>query len=92
MATIGIHDTNPNKMTGHTRIALYDMSIEDLGERRAKRILHTTIQGAAKFLGTVTHNSIKTRMKPGTYVTAMNGKKYAVRVISDKEFNRLKRA
>lgn len=92
MATIGIEDKNPNRQTGFTRIALYDMSIEDVKKRREERLIFPTIQAAIKFLGDIGANALRARLVPGKYVNDRAGKKYAVRVISDKEFNRLKRA
>lgn len=88
MATIGIEDKNPNQQAGFTRIALYDMSIEDVKKRREGRLIFPTIQAAIKFLGDIGANALRARLVPGKYVNDRAGKKYAIRVISEKDYRK----
>lgn len=83
-----VNDENPNKTAGYTRIALYDMSIEDLQERRQERLVFPTIQSSIKFLGEISANVLRARLVPGKYVNDRIGKKYAIRVISEKDYQK----
>ena len=74
-----IAEQNINKLIAAQPIHLYDMDIEDLEERRAKRLTFPTVTAAANFLGYVP-NKFSDRIGVGRYVYHKgNGKKYAAR-------------
>jgi len=62
-------------------VKLYDMSIEDVEERKAKAKEFPKASHAATFLG-ITPKEIYSRIGPGKYVHLQDGKKYAVRKVS----------
>lgn len=63
-------------------IALYDMSIEDIQERAAKRIVFTKAIQGANFLG-IPQDQLHKRIGINKYAYHREtGKKYAVRKIS----------
>lgn len=59
---------------------VYDMSIEDVNERRQKSLVFPTAQKAAQYMGIPSHR-ISERGQPGTYVySKKHNKKFAVRI------------
>lgn len=74
---------NPNSLAGETPIALYDMSIEDVEERKNKRLTFPTTKKAAAFLG-YNSNEFYERMKPNNYgYKRGTNQKFAIRRISN---------
>jgi hypothetical protein len=59
---------------------VYDMSIEEVGERRTKAIVFDNVVELSGFLG-VTVETIFRNRKPKKYVRGLNGKMYAVRML-----------
>ena len=65
-------------------VELYDMSIEDVEERRSKKLIFATAMKAANFLG-IPPNKFYERIGVGKYAYAKEtDKKYAVRKVSVK--------
>ena len=76
---------NPNDFCGESPVKLFDMSIENLDERREKAIPFDTINKCAGFLG-YNQRSLFTSLKNKCYVYhKTNGKKYAIRRSSIKQ-------
>ena len=59
---------------------VYDMSIEEVGDRRTKAIVFDNVVELSGFLG-VTVETIFRNRKPKKYVRGLNGKMYAVRML-----------
>lgn len=59
---------------------VYDMSIEDLAERRTKAQVFDNVVEVSGFLG-VTVDMVFRNRKPKKYIKALNGKMYAVRML-----------
>lgn len=74
-----LKEANINTLIQAQPIYLYDMSIEDVQERVAKRLTFPTVTAAANFLGYVP-NKLADRIGVGRYVYhKVNGTKYAAR-------------
>lgn len=80
---------NPNYLTGHCRIAMYDLSIEDIEERKRRRKIYPTIQKATQYILNVTPKSLLTKIKNKERVVGHDGKYYAVRIIGENEYQQL---
>lgn len=59
---------------------VYDMSIEDLKERKFKAQVFDNVVEASGFLG-VTVDMVFRNRKPKKYIKGLNGKLYAVRLL-----------
>jgi hypothetical protein len=59
---------------------VYDMSIEEVSERRTKAIVFDNVVELSGFLG-VTVETIFRNRKPKKYVRGLNGKMYAIRML-----------
>lgn len=59
-------------------VYLYDMSIEDVNERREKRIYFDSSRKAALFLG-INYNRVIVYVREKKRVTGRDGKIYAIR-------------
>jgi hypothetical protein len=59
-------------------VHLYDMEIEDVNERREKRIYFDSSRKAALFLG-INYNRVIVYVREKKHVVGRDGKKYAVR-------------
>ena len=64
-------------------VALYDMDIEDVEERKNKRLIFTPAVKAANFLG-ITPQKLYNALKPNNYLRHReSNKKYAARRIKN---------
>jgi hypothetical protein len=59
---------------------VYDMSIEDIQERRLKAIVFDNVVEASSFLGVNVETIFRNR-KPKKYIKGLDNKKYAVRIL-----------
>lgn len=77
---------NPNYLTEHCRVAMYDLSIKDIDDRKRKRKVYPSIQKAVQYILNVTPKSLQRRIKNKERVIGTDGKYYAVRIIPEKEY------
>lgn len=59
---------------------VYDMSIEDLKERKLKAQVFDNVVEVSGFLGVSVENIFRNR-KPKKYIVGLDNKKYAVRIL-----------
>ena len=59
---------------------VYDMSIDDIQERRLKALVFDNVVEASGFLGVSVETIFRNR-KPNKYIKGLDEKKYAVRIL-----------
>jgi len=77
---------NPNYLSGHLRVAFYDLSIENIDERKRKRKIYPSIQKATQYVLNLSPKALQTKIKNKERVVGTDGKYYAVRYITEDKY------